>query len=520
MSDSESKNESVDSGDKIKEHEELLSFQLRGRLALINFDMIWRVMPKLKWRHSGTDYISPNGENMGSSKTAMETLDAFALSCLGLGASNIHARDDHGHTTASQSAQQMDLHKKWRKELLTEVFYMCKKSGKPLPCFYFDDEDDEQEEKEYKSDEDGDEDDEASSLSKSGKKKKLPATRSVRRNTRSMTANERGTGEYLDNKTRQTKKKDKGDDYVRIAKDDDMDDQDNDNNTANATSGPPKENLKWPNPSDCVERNQRMTHNEKKETKDNDAKWRKRYLEMHSVKWRFLLGTNHSLLLYGFGSKQELMNDFALQLRPHGDVLTICGFDPNVNVGQILDIMVQLFLNGVEPSDSMQLLEDNPCSDNSIDNSNENDVLYDMDDIYCSPPLLSKVAKRAKSIGQAIGAQCTKPVYLVIHNIDGGSMMNDDTQRALALLLVNSTVVDHDGVKRRDRGRVIRLMASMDHVDAPIALWDVETQSNFSWVSFCFFRSTSYDLIPFTEKSLPFLFTIDMEKCRHLCTIL
>ncbi len=483
MSGSESGNDSVDSMEKIKEHEELLSFQLRARLALINFDMIWRVMPKLQWRHSGTDYIAPNGENLGSSKTAMETLDTCALSCLGLGASNIHAPDNHergimrmymNSSTEIETGQQMELHMKWRKDLLTEIFHMCKKSGKPLPCFFFDEEDEKHEQKEYKSDDDDNGDDDSS------RTKKIPATRSKHRNTRSMTSNERGTGEYLDNKTRQTKKKDLGEDYARIAKDDGMEDHDDDKNTANATSGS-KESLKWPRPSDCVEWNQKMTYKQNK-AKDNDMKRRKRYLEMQSVKWRFLLGTNHSLLLYGFGSKQELLNDFSLQLRPHGDVLTICGFDPNVNIGQILDIMVQLFLNGVEPSNSIQLLVDNP----NDDKSNENDTLYDMDDMYCSPPLLSKVAKRAKSIGQAIGAQHTKPIYLIIHNIDGGAMMNDDTQRALALLLVNSTVVDHDGVKRRDRGRVIRLVASMDHVDAPIALWDVETQSNFSWVSIWF----------------------------------
>ena len=157
--------------------------------------------------------------------------------------------------------------------------------------------------------------------------------------------------------------------------------------------------------------------------------------------WKFLLSTNHSLLLYGFGSKQSVLNDFwKTCLEPVGDVLSIDGFDRSIHVNDILDLMVEIYLTNKEP-------------DMTSTNTN----------------------KRAMAIGKAISTvqlERKRPLYLVIHNIDG--FRNREAQHALSLLLTHSTL--------RDKVRTIRLVTSVDHVSSSALLWDPETTFNFDFI--------------------------------------
>ena len=55
---------------------------------------------------------------------------------------------------------------------------------------------------------------------------------------------------------------------------------------------------------------------------------------MCAPEWTFLLSTNHSLILYGFGSKRDLLNDFAKrELSIRGIVLVMIGYDSDISIG-------------------------------------------------------------------------------------------------------------------------------------------------------------------------------------------
>lgn len=174
----------------------------------------------------------------------------------------------------------------------------------------------------------------------------------------------------------------------------------------------------------------------------------------HYDDWKFLLCTNHSLLFYGFGSKQNLLNDFwKTTLKSVGDVLVIDAFDRSVALKDVLSLMVSLYLDDKEPlSDSINV----------------------------------PIAKRAELIGKAISrVQLAKnqPLYLVIHNIDG--FRKPDDQHALSVLLSHS----NDGVRDKDV-RTIRLIASVDHVNSSASLWGPETSATiaFTWQKVDTFR--------------------------------
>jgi origin recognition complex subunit 2 len=177
--------------------------------------------------------------------------------------------------------------------------------------------------------------------------------------------------------------------------------------------------------------------------------------------WRFLLSTNHSLLFFGAGSKRNLLNQFCEQeLDKEGYALAIDGFDSHVTVEGILDLLVTLFLDGKEPI-PMASLEAGDHQRVGISN----------------PWKAHELVERAIVVSRALAHAATNslvPIFLVIHNLDGESFRNTLAQESLAALLVNSTVAN--GVAS------VRLVASVDHVDASALLWNVSSSANFAWI--------------------------------------
>ena len=181
--------------------------------------------------------------------------------------------------------------------------------------------------------------------------------------------------------------------------------------------------------------------------------------------WKFLCSTNQSLLFFGAGSKRTLLNRFAdEELEKDGDVLIVDGFDKDVTIEGILDLIVCYWLEGKEPG------------------HNRYDVhLRDFHDplgahFYPVRGDLS-IVQRAVAIGQAL-AQSTvntlRPLYLVLHNIDGVGLRNPTAQEALASLVSQSKTIM--GLNS------LRLIASVDHVNGPALLWDSLTCFRFSWI--------------------------------------
>ena len=175
--------------------------------------------------------------------------------------------------------------------------------------------------------------------------------------------------------------------------------------------------------------------------------------------WRFLLSTNHSIVLYGLGSKQELLQNFASFIRTThcGDVLIIQGYHRDVSFDDILNLIVHQFLDGNEPNQVQDLgLRSTGISTPSL---------------LGSHPLV----RRAMAIGQGLAqrARITKhPIFWCLHNMDGLRLQNRTVQQGIAALLV------HARVTKESSG--LRLLASIDHVNAPAMLWDIQTQANLA----------------------------------------
>jgi Origin recognition complex subunit 2 len=180
-------------------------------------------------------------------------------------------------------------------------------------------------------------------------------------------------------------------------------------------------------------------------------------------RWKFLLSTNHSLLLFGNGSKYDLLSTFCTtELCKNGYGIQIDGFDDDVTMDQILDLLVSLFLNGKEPDNTMKY--------QNITNS-------------------ISIIDRAMNVGRALAQNFVVfgiPIFLIVHSLDG-NLCTDIDQAALAALVSNSIVTDntvpvesHSSTDHRS-SRALRLIASIDNVDAIAALWTTEITHQFSW---------------------------------------
>jgi origin recognition complex subunit 2 len=191
-------------------------------------------------------------------------------------------------------------------------------------------------------------------------------------------------------------------------------------------------------------------------------------------KWRFLASTNHSLLFYGVGSKQQLLNQFADQeLDKDGDVIKIDGFDTDVTIDGILQLLIDHWLDGKEPfAVNISIINNNNSNRNGLANQCRNwETLFyhRRGDAY----IVQKAVAVAKAVAKVV-TKTLRPVYLVLHNIDGVALRNFTAQEALAALVSQSNV--------NCGWNAVRLIASIDHVNAPALLWDSLSQHRFHWV--------------------------------------
>lgn len=144
----------------------------------------------------------------------------------------------------------------------------------------------------------------------------------------------------------------------------------------------------------------------------------------------YLLDAGHSLLVHGFGSKKQVLDQFAHHLSDTADVVVVNGFNPTLNVRSTLSTI------------ATQILHLKSFSKRS---------LFDyVDAIVHALDATNKPA----------------PLTLVVHNLDGPALRAPDVQLAL------SRVAQHARA---------RLVASVDHVNAPL-LWDATTYAAFAWM--------------------------------------
>ena len=147
-------------------------------------------------------------------------------------------------------------------------------------------------------------------------------------------------------------------------------------------------------------------------------------------KWLVVLNEGFNVLLYGLGSKRELINSFHRQLIKCQPVLIVNGFFPGLTIQDIL--------NGI----ATDLLEITVAT--------------------------SSPHEAVAAIERELNELVDLHIFLLIHNIDGPNLRVPKVQEILSRLA---------------RIRNVHLVASVDHINAPL-LWDHSKLSNYNFMWF------------------------------------
>ena len=148
--------------------------------------------------------------------------------------------------------------------------------------------------------------------------------------------------------------------------------------------------------------------------------------------WLFQMAQGYNLLLYGVGSKIEILHSFVTQNLPGSLHFTVNGYFPGLTIRQVL--------KGI----AHDLLEHEGTL------KTESDLVTFITGYLAeqsTPELLSEL-------------------FLVIHNIDGPMLQNNKAQELLGHLAASKHV---------------HVLASVDHINAPL-LWDQWKCSQFNWI--------------------------------------
>ncbi|KAA8528549.1 hypothetical protein F0562_035904 [Nyssa sinensis] len=170
------------------------------------------------------------------------------------------------------------------------------------------------------------------------------------------------------------------------------------------------------------------------------------YRSLYS-KWVFELRCGFGLLMYGFGSKKALIEDFASTALTESAVVVINGYLHSINIKQVAIALAEVLWDQLK-SQRKSSLGNLPKVQQPFNSRSMDDLLAFLD-------------------GPHMGVdECY--ICVVIHNIDGPGLRDSDTQQYIARIAACSH---------------IRMVASLDHVNAPL-LWDkkmVHTQFKWCW---------------------------------------
>ena len=151
------------------------------------------------------------------------------------------------------------------------------------------------------------------------------------------------------------------------------------------------------------------------------------------------------------------------------------GFDPEITVDEILSLLVEVFLGGIEPAPLT------PCLPGFEDEESTKIERIRKDPKKSSQPQriihrrINDPLHRAEAIAKAIVPKQSEelfPIFLLIHNLEG--LRTRSSQEVLSTLVAHS--------KTRSNIPVIRFVASIDDVDAPAMLWTERASTQFRWM--------------------------------------
>uniref|UniRef100_A0A8C8VRJ2 Origin recognition complex subunit 2 n=1 Tax=Pelusios castaneus TaxID=367368 RepID=A0A8C8VRJ2_9SAUR len=159
-------------------------------------------------------------------------------------------------------------------------------------------------------------------------------------------------------------------------------------------------------------------------------------------KWMLQLHLGFSIVLYGLGSKRDLLEKFRTSLLQESVHLVVNGFFPSITVRSILSSITEEVLDYTgtfrSPLDQLDLITKRFKEDSSLE------------------------------------------LYLLIHNLDSKMLRGDKSQQILAQLASLPN---------------IHLIASIDHINAPL-MWDQAKQSLYNWL---WYETTTFS--PYLEET-------------------
>lgn len=145
-------------------------------------------------------------------------------------------------------------------------------------------------------------------------------------------------------------------------------------------------------------------------------------------KWLVVLNEGFNVLLYGLGSKRDLINSFHRELIKSQPVIIVNGFFPGLTIQDII--------NGIA-TDILEI---------STTPSNPHEAV-------------AAIERELISLGDL-------HIFLLVHNIDGPNLRVPKVQEVLSCLA---------------KVRNIHLIASVDHINAPL-MWDHSKLSNYNFM--------------------------------------
>ncbi|CAD6991095.1 unnamed protein product [Ceratitis capitata] len=146
-------------------------------------------------------------------------------------------------------------------------------------------------------------------------------------------------------------------------------------------------------------------------------------------KWLCILHEGYSLLLYGLGSKRQLLQAFHREVLADQPVLVVNGFFPSLTLKDILDSIVGELLD---------------CNATTAPSNPHEAVDLIEEELSYTP---------------------STHIYLIVHNLDGSMLRNTKAQGILARLA---------------KLKQLHLLASIDYINTPL-LWDHTRLSNFNF---------------------------------------
>lgn len=153
-------------------------------------------------------------------------------------------------------------------------------------------------------------------------------------------------------------------------------------------------------------------------------------------KWRYELQQGFNIILYGWGSKRQVVNSFAEEAREHGDVVLVNGYDDMVGMADLLTALEGVVRRNEEEDGGEEVLDDPAKKGKARANK------------------LSPLESRVHRLLPSLSSRTARPIFLVIHSLDRTPALRNPKSISLLALLAHQPR--------------LRFVASIDHLRASL----------------------------------------------------